>query len=105
MFYTLALMLIFAVILLIFDHESRYSQLFVLMSVGAAVAFFFIILQINMFASYGYHIDDSIYYWLNQADLPVDHRGSLHSDLCQYQNGQCGYLSVSSGRNDLQLCV
>ena len=50
MFYTLALMLIFAVILLIFDHESRYSQLFVLMSVGAAVAFFFIILQINMFA-------------------------------------------------------
>ena len=66
MFYTLALMLIFAVILLIFDHESRYSQLFVLMSVGAAVAFFFIILQINMFASYGYHIDDSIYYWLDR---------------------------------------
>lgn len=66
MFYTLALMLIFAVILLIFDHESRYSWLFVLMSVGAAVAFFFIILQINMFASYGYNRNDSIYYWLDR---------------------------------------
>lgn len=65
MFYTIALMLIFAVILLIFDHKSRYSWLFVLMSVGAAIAFFFIILHINMFASYGYYMKDSIYYWLD----------------------------------------
>ncbi len=65
MFYTIALMLIFAVILLIFDHESRYSWLFVLMAVGAVIAFFSIILHINMFASYGYYMKDSVYYWLD----------------------------------------
>lgn len=65
MFYTIALMLIFAVILLIFDHDSRYSWLFVLMAAGAVIAFFFIILHINMFASYGYYMKDSMYYWLD----------------------------------------
>lgn len=65
MFYTIALMLIFAVILLIFDHKSRYSWLFVLMSVGVVIAFFFIILHINMFASYGHYERESIYYRLD----------------------------------------
>lgn len=62
MFYTILLLLIFSVILLIFDHKSRYSCLFVLMAVGAMIAFFFIILHINMFASYGSYGRSGIYY-------------------------------------------
>ena len=66
MFYTIALMLVFAVVLLIFDHKSKYSWLFVLMSVGAMVAFFFTILHINIFASYGYYGNSSLYYLLDR---------------------------------------
>lgn len=64
MFYTILLLLIFSVILLVFDHKSRYSCLFVLMAIGAMIAFFFIILHINMFASYGSRSygRDSLYY-------------------------------------------
>lgn len=65
MFYTIALMLIFAVILLVFDHKSRYTWLFVLMAVGAMIAFFFIILHINIFASYGYYAKYGDFYWLD----------------------------------------
>lgn len=65
MFYTIGLLLIFSVILLIFDHKSRYSWLFVMMSMGAMIAFFFIILHINMFASYGSYYSKSIYYRLD----------------------------------------
>ncbi|MDD4310925.1 MAG: sensor histidine kinase [Eubacteriales bacterium] len=53
MFYSVALMLLFAAVLLIFDHKSRYSWLFVLMLSGAMIAFFFMILHLNMFANYG----------------------------------------------------
>lgn len=62
MFYTILLLLIFSVILLVFDHKSRYSCLFVLMAVGAMIAFFFIILHINMFASYGSYGRNGLYY-------------------------------------------
>ena len=65
MFYTIVLMLFFACILLIFDHESRYSWLFVLMSVGAVIAFFFFILYINTFASYGIYTRENPYYWMD----------------------------------------
>lgn len=62
MFYTILLLMIFSVLLLIFDHKSRYSCLFVLMAIGAMIAFFFIILHINMFASYGIYGRDGLYY-------------------------------------------
>lgn len=65
MFYTIGLLLIFSIILLVFDHKSRYSWLFVMMSIGAMIAFFFIILHINMFASYGSYYSRSIYYRLD----------------------------------------
>ena len=67
MFYTILLLLIFSVILLIFDHKSRYSCLFVLMAVGAMIAFFFIILHINMFASYGSYGRNGLYYELDYS--------------------------------------
>ena len=65
MFYTIGLLVAFSVILLIFDHKSRYSYLFVLMATGATLAFFSIILHINMFASYGDYYGGSIYYRLD----------------------------------------
>lgn len=65
MFYTIGLLLIFSIILLIFDHKSKYSWLFVIMSIGAMISFFFIILHINMFASYGSYYSRSIYYKLD----------------------------------------
>lgn len=65
MFYTIGLLVAFSVILLIFDHKSRYSYLFVLMATGATLAFFSIILHINMFASYGEYYGGSIYYRLD----------------------------------------
>lgn len=67
MFYTIWLLLIFSVILLVFDHRSRYSCLFVLMAVGAMIAFFFIILHINMFASYGSYGRNGLYYKLDYS--------------------------------------
>lgn len=65
MFYTIGLLVAFSVVLLIFDHKSRYSYLFVLMATGATLAFFSIILHINMFASYGEYYGRSIYYRLD----------------------------------------
>ncbi|MBE7721921.1 ATP-binding protein [Lacrimispora indolis] len=65
MFYTIGLLLIFSIILLVFDRKSRYSYLFVLMAAGVIIAFFSIILHINMFASYASYYDSSIYYRLD----------------------------------------
>lgn len=65
MFYTIGLLLIFSIILLVFDHKNRYSCLFVMMSVGAMIAFFFIILHIKMFASYGSVYNRNIFYRLD----------------------------------------
>ena len=65
MFYTIGLLLIFSIILLVFDRKSRYSYLFVLMAAGVIIAFFSIILHINMFASYACYYDSSIYYRLD----------------------------------------
>lgn len=62
MVYTILLLLLFSLVLLIFDYKSRYSCLFVLMAIGAMIAFFFIILHISMFASYGYYGRKGIYY-------------------------------------------
>ena len=69
MFYSIAIMLIFLVVLLVFEPRSRYSWMFAIMALGAVIAFFFMILQISIFADYGtyqsreilYRIDRQIY--------------------------------------------
>ena len=57
MFYAIALMLVMLVLLLVFDHTSLYSLLFVLMFLGATIAFFFMIQHLAMFADYGPYKD------------------------------------------------
>ncbi len=61
MFYTIGLLMLFSLILIIFDHKDRYCYLFVMMALGATIAFFSIILHINMFGSYYYYNNDFFY--------------------------------------------
>lgn len=61
MFYTIGLLLLFSVILIIFGHKDRYCYLFILMALGAMIAFFSIILHINMFGSYYYYNNNFLY--------------------------------------------
>lgn len=70
MFYTIGLLLLFSVILIFFGRKDRYCYLFVLMAFGAMVAFFSIILHINMFGSY-YYYNNSILYLLDYRIFKV----------------------------------
>lgn len=79
MFYTIGLLLLFSVILIIFGHKDRYCYLFILMALGAMIAFFSIILHINMFGSYYYYNDNFLYlldykifkYITNNLNIPI----------------------------------
>ncbi len=55
MIYSLLFLLLFSALLLIFGRRDRYAYLFVAMTLGAALAFFSIILHINMFGNYYFH--------------------------------------------------
>lgn len=55
MIYSLLLLLLFSALLLILGRRDRYAYLFVVMTLGAALAFFSIILHINMFGNYYFY--------------------------------------------------
>lgn len=66
MFYSIAIMLIFLVVLLVFEPRSRYSWMFAIMALGAVIAFFFMILQISIFADYGTYPSQEILYRIDR---------------------------------------
>lgn len=52
MFYAISILVGFCIILLLFDHKSRYSLLFVMMATGCTMALFSLVLLINIFGNY-----------------------------------------------------
>lgn len=79
MFYTIAILLLFSVVLILFEHKSRYSYLFVMMALGCVIAFFALVLHINAFGNYyvysestWFRLDYKIYsYMMGRFRIPL----------------------------------
>ena len=61
MLFSISILLIFSVILIIFDHHSRYSFFFILMAVGSILSLFALVFHISVFGNYYFYTTNPLY--------------------------------------------
>ena len=61
MSYAIIILLIFSLTLLIFDHNRRFSLLFIFMALGCILSLFSTVLQINLFGNYYSYSTSNLY--------------------------------------------
>ena len=61
MFYAISILVVFCIVLILFDHKSRYSLLFVMMAMGCTMALFSLVLHINIFGNYYIYSDNTLF--------------------------------------------
>ncbi len=61
MLFSISILLISSVILVIFDHHSRYSYFFVLMAVGSIFSLFSLVFHISVFGNYYFYTTNPLY--------------------------------------------
>ncbi len=98
MLFSICILLISSVILLIFDHHSRYSFFFVLMAVGSIFSLVALVFHISVFGTYYFYTTNPLYtldyrmysYLVQHVRLPL---GSvlrfMNAGLFLYQLSNC----------------
>ena len=61
MLFSIGILMVSSVILMLFDHHSRYSFFFILMAVGSTFSLFSLVFHISVFGNYYFYTTNPLY--------------------------------------------